>query len=372
MQKYRPTWAEVNLSNLAYNVKGFRRHIPQPTRLMAVVKADAYGHGAPEVARAALAAGIDWLAVALVEEGVRLRQEGLAAPILLLGYLPPESLSAIIHYRLTPGIADLATFAMLEEEARRRRRKVGVHLKIDTGMGRLGFGAEGALELVNRVISSSYLELEGVYTHFASADEADKSFTSFQLDNFKRLVDTIKKEKPRVIAHCANSAAALEIPESHFDMVRIGISLYGLYPSDEVKKQFPLKPVMSLYSRIAFIKEVPKGTPIGYGRAFVAERPSLIATLPFGYADGLKRCLGGKVEFLVQGQRIPQIGRICMDYCMIDITDLGPVEVGEPVVILGSQGQQYISADELGRLANTNSYEIFCSISARVPRHYQY
>lgn len=371
MFRYRPTWAEINLSNLTYNVKQFRRHIPRPTRLLAVVKADAYGHGAPEIGRAALAAGADWLAVALVEEGICLRQEGLAAPILVLGYLPPEAMASIIHYRLTPGITDLATLEILEDEARRRRRKVGVHLKVDTGMGRLGQSVEGSLSLFRRILASSQLELEGVFSHFASADESDKSFTYRQLDNFKRIVDTIKKEKPRVVAHCANSAAALEMPESYFDMVRIGISLYGLYPSESVKRLIPLKPVMSLHTRVAFIKEVAPGTAIGYGSAFVTARPSRIATLPYGYADGYLRSLSGKPSLLIQGRRVPQVGRICMDYCMADVTDLPEVAVGEPVVVFGSQGQEHISADELGLLAGTNSYEIFCSVSARVPRHYQ-
>lgn len=373
MLRYRPTWAEVNLGNLAFNVRGFRSHVPQPTRLLAVVKADGYGHGAVEVARVALGAGADWLAVALVEEGIRLRQEGLAAPILILGYLPPESLSAVIHYRLTPGITDLNTLHLLEIEAQRQRRKVGVHLKVDTGMGRLGpRGDEESRDLANRLLASTNLELEGIYTHFARADEEDKSFTTQQLDKFKRIVETIRKEKPQIIAHCANSAAAIEIPEAYFDMVRIGISLYGLYPSPEVRQVPPLKPVMSLYTSIAFIKEVSAGTPISYGGNYTTKRPSRIATLPLGYADGYKRVLSGKPDLLIQGRRVPQVGRICMDYCMVDVTDLPEAGVGEPVVALGRQGQEYISADELGLLADTNSYETLCSISARVPRYYRY
>lgn len=370
MHEFRPTRAEVNLSNVAYNIQSFRHHIPSPTRLMAVVKAEGYGHGAAEVARAALAAGADWLAVALVEEGIRLRQEGLAAPILILGYLPPEAMPATIHYRLTPAITDLSTFHLFESEARRQRRKVGIHLKVDTGMGRLGPEIEGSHDLLGRALSSPYLELEGVFTHFASADEEDKAFTYGQLDKFKQIVDTIRKDKPQIIAHCANSAAAIEVPESYLDMVRIGISLYGYYPSAQVKPLLSLKPVMSLHTAIAFIKEVPRGTPISYGRTFVTTTASRIATLPIGYADGLMRTLSGKTHFLIQGVRVPQVGRICMDYCMADVTALPEVTVGEPVVILGSQGQETISADELANLAGTISYEVLCAISARVPRHY--
>lgn len=371
MLRYRPTWAEISLGSLAYNVKEFRRRLPQSTRLMAVVKADGYGHGAAEVARAALAAGVDWLAVALVEEGIRLRQEGLAAPILTLGYLPPESLSAVLHYRLTPGIADLATLSLLEEEARRQKRKAGIHLKVDTGMGRLGPGEEESQELIKRAISSPHLELEGVFTHFAAADEEDKGFTMVQLDKFKRIVDTIKREKPQAIAHCANSAAAMAISAAHLDMVRLGISLYGLYPSPSENSLFHLRPVMSLHTAIAFVKEVPPGTPISYGRTFITSRPSRIATIPLGYADGYLRNLSGKAEFLVQGRRVPQVGRICMDYCMADITDVAKATVGDPVVVFGTQGQEHISATELARLAGTISYEILCAVSARVPRYYR-
>lgn len=372
MHRYRPTWAEINLGNVAHNVKAFRRLIPLPTRLMAVVKAEGYGHGAVEVGRAALAAGADWLAVALVEEGIRLRQAGLAAPILVLGYLPPDAMGAVIQYHLTPGLVDLASLEMLEDEARLQRKKVGVHLKIDTGMGRLGARGSAGLELVARVLKSSHLELEGVYTHFAAADTEDKSFTLTQLDKFKSIVETIKKEKPQIIAHCANSAAGLEIPEAYLDMVRIGISLYGLYPSPEVKPVIELRPVMSLHTNIAFVKEVPEGTPISYGCTYVTPRPSRIATLPLGYADGYMRLLSGKANVLIGGQRVPQVGRICMDYCMVDVTDLPDAGVGEPVVIFGSQGNQNISVDELAELIGTINYEIVCAVSARVPRYYKY
>lgn len=372
MPKYRPTWAEINLVSIAHNVRAFRHHIPQPTRVMAVVKADGYGHGAVEVARAALAAGAEWLAVALVEEGILLRQAGLAAPILILGYLPPESMSAVIQYHLTPGIVDIVTLELMEDEALRQRRRIGVHVKLDTGMGRLGPGNDGGLDLARRVMRSNQLELDGVYTHFATADEADKSYTLRQLDKFKSIVETIKKDRPQVIAHCANSAAAIEIPEAQFDMVRIGISLYGMYPSPQVKPLLDLQPAMALYTSISFVKDVPQGSPISYGRTFVTSRPSRIATLPLGYADGYMRTLSGKAHVLIQGKRVRQVGRICMDYCMVDITDLPEVGTGEPVVIFGRQGSEQILADELAALAGTINYEIVCAVSARVPRYYKY
>lgn len=373
MHRYRPTWAEINLANITHNIKAFRSHIPKPTRLMAVVKAEGYGHGAVEVGRAALAAGADWLSVALVEEGIRLRQAGLAAPILILGYLPPDAMSAVFQYHLTPGIVDLPTAAMLEDEARRQRRKIGVHVKLDTGMGRLGPRDADGLDLVQRVTSSTHLELEGVYTHFAAADEDDKGFTLAQLDKFKSLVETIKKDKPRVIAHCANSAASIEVPESYMDMVRIGISLYGLYPSAQVKKKLvDLRPAMSLHTNVAFVKDVPEGTPISYGRTHVTSRSSRIATLPVGYADGYMRLLSGKAHVLIRGERVPLLGRVCMDYMMADITNLPGVKAGEPVVLFGTQGNQQISVDELAELTGTINYEVVCAVSGRVPRYYKH
>jgi alanine racemase len=372
MHRYRPTWAEINLGSIAHNVNEFRQHVPQPTRLMAIVKADGYGHGAVEVARAALAAGVDWLGVALVEEGIRLRKAGLAAPIFVLGYLPPQGMAAIFQYHLTPGILDLTTLELLEDEARRQRRKLGVHLKVDTGMGRLGISTEAGLALARRIMSSTHLELEGVYTHFAAADEDDKSFTLTQLDKFKSLVETIRKERPQVIAHAANSAGAIEVKDSYLDMVRIGISLYGLYPSENARKLVDLRPAMSLHTKIAFVKEVPAGTPISYGCTYVTSHSSRIATLPLGYADGYIRLLSGRAHVLIRGQRVPQLGRVCMDYIMVDITDLPDVEAGEPVVLYGCQAGEEISVDEIARLAGTINYEVTCAVSSRVPRVHRY
>lgn len=372
MHRYRPTWAEINLGNIAHNVRAFRNHIALPVKLMAVVKAEGYGHGAVEVARSALAAGADWLSVALVEEGIRLRQAGLAAPILILGYLPPDALPAVFQYHLTPGLVDFEAAELLEDEARRQRRRIGVHVKVDTGMGRLGPRGSAGYDLIKRVMASTHLELEGVYTHFAAADEEDKLFTLTQLDKFKSLVETIKKDKPQVIAHCANSAAAIELPEAQFDMVRIGISLYGLYPSAQVRKLVDLRPAMSLHTNVAYVKDVPQGTPISYGCTHVTSQSSRIATLPIGYADGYMRGLSGKADVLIQGERAPLAGRICMDYIMVDITNLPEVGVGEPVVLFGEQGSACISADELARLSGTINYEIVCAVSGRVPRYYKY
>jgi alanine racemase len=370
MQNFRPTWAEINLANIAHNIREFRQHIPASTRLMAVVKADGYGHGSVEVARAALSAGADWLAVALVEEGLKLRQAGIAVPILVLGYLPPEGVASAVQYHLIPGIVDEDTLQLVEQEAIRQRRKVAVHLKVDTGMGRLGRQGSQAEALALRALTSPVLDLQGVYTHFAAADEADKSFTMAQLDKFKGLVEKI--EGKQILAHAGNSAAAIEVPEAHLDMVRIGISLYGLWPSSEVKRIINLKQSMSLITRIGFIKEVTPGTPISYGCTWRAGRISRIATLPIGYADGYSRLLSGKGEVLIRGQRAPLVGRVCMDYCMVDVTDLRDVAVGEEVVLYGRQGNEFISLDEVAKHIGTINYEVACGLSVRVPRYYVY
>ncbi|MTI95707.1 MAG: alanine racemase [Firmicutes bacterium] len=369
MHRYRPTWAEINLANIAHNVREFRRHVGDGTRLMAVVKADGYGHGAVEVGRAALAAGADWLAVALVEEGIELRQAGIASPILVLGFLPPEGVNAALQYHLTPAVVDMNSLRLLEEEAMRQRRRVAVHLKVDTGMGRLGLRDEAAVALAERALKSPNLELQAIFTHFAAADDADKTFTMQQLDKFKRTVETLKGAP--VLTHCSNSAATIDVPEARGDLVRIGISLYGLYPSSEVKPLVDLRPALSLHTQVATVKEVPAGTPISYGCTFVTERPSRIATLPIGYADGYNRRLSGRANVLLRGKRVPLVGRVCMDYCMADVTDLDGVEPGEQVTLYGSQGAATISVDETARLLDTINYEITCAVSARVPRIYR-
>ncbi len=371
MHYFRPTFAEVNLENIKHNLKQFRRHVQPSARLMAVVKANGYGHGAVEAARTSLAAGADWLSVALVEEGIQLRQSGIAAPILLLGALSPNSLSAVFQYRLTPGIVDYATFAGLENEAIRQRKRIGVHVKLDTGMGRLGTRSEKGLELVRAVMESSWLDLQGIYTHFAAADEDKGDFTAVQFKQFALVVESIKSEKQDVIAHCANSAAAIAFPETHMDMVRIGISLYGYYPADHMRSLIDLQPALSFYTRVAQLKEVPAGTPISYGRTFVTKRHSKIATLPVGYADGYWRLLSNRGAVLVRGKRAPLAGRVCMDYIMADVTGIEDVAVGDQVVLYGRQGDEEISVDEIASLAGTINYEVTCALSARVPRVYR-
>ncbi len=371
MNYFRPTFAEINLENIKHNTRQFRHHIKPSARMMAVVKANGYGHGAVEVARASLAAGADWLSVALVEEGMQLRQAGIAAPILLLGALPPSSLSAVFQYRLTPGVVDYGTFVGLENEAIRQRKRIGVHVKLDTGMGRLGGRGQDGANLARAVAASEWLDLQGVYTHFASADHEAGDFTHAQLQQFSSLVETIKKYKKEIIAHCANSAAAITLPEAHMDMVRVGISLYGYYPAPHMQTLIDLQPALSFRTQVVQLKEVPKGTSISYGNTFVTRRDSKIATLPVGYADGYWRLLSNRGSVLVKGQRAPLAGRVCMDYIMADVTDIKDVEVGDQVVLYGRQGDQEISVDEIASLVGTITYEVTCAVSSRVPRVYR-
>lgn len=366
----RPNWAEINLDNLAHNVGEFRRLIGPRVALMAVVKADAYGHGAVEVAGAALAAGADWLGVAMVEEGIQLRQAGLKAPILVLGYIPPEQAGAVLDYDLSQALFNPELARALSGEASRRGKKARVHLKVDTGMGRVGVppGAAAA-RFAREVAVLPGLEIEGVFTHFAVADE-DAGFTEAQFAAFLDTLRHLEGEgiKPRY-RHAANSAATIDFPHAHLDLVRIGIAMYGLHPAQVPNPRVSIKPVMSWKTRVAMAKRVNPGTSVSYGRTYVAPRETTIATLPLGYADGFRRLLSNRGRVLVRGRRVPVVGRVCMDQTMIDLGDQ-PVEVGEEVVIIGRQGDEEITAEEMAAELQTINYEITCLVGRRVPRVY--
>lgn len=370
---HRPAWAEIDLDCLTHNIREFQNVIPEVTQIMAVVKADAYGHGAKEVATAALRAGATRLAVAIVEEGIVLRRQGMTAPIHILGVSAPGTEQAVIEHNLIPTICCIDSAQHFSAAGCALGKTVTFHLKIDTGMGRIGARPEQLPALADAIKSLPNLDLEGVMTHFSKADETDKTYTTQQLNTYLQSLEFLKEQgiTPRI--RClANSAAAIDVPESLFDMARIGISLYGLYPSDEVHKgRVKLKPVMSWKTRIVFLKHLPPGEAISYGGQFITQRPTLVATLPVGYADGYRRRLwktGGQV--LVKGQRAPIIGRVCMDMCMIDVTDIAEVAVGDEVVLIGEQGDETVTADEMAAQLDTINYEITCLVGKRVPRVY--
>ncbi|WP_018131432.1 alanine racemase [Effusibacillus pohliae] len=368
----RPTWAEVNLANIAHNVREFRRILPVQTRLLAAVKADGYGHGAVQVAKQALAAGVSYLAVASVEEAVELRKAGIAAPILVLGYTPPEASRVVVRWDLTQTVFQSETLEALAQTARAAGKKARVHIKVDTGMGRIGLQAEEAADFICAAADREGIEVEGVFSHFATADEADNTYTERQIARWKRLLAELEARGVRIaLRHIANSAAAIQYPEMAYDMVRIGISLYGLYPSKQVdRSKVELRQALRLVTKIVHLKTLPRGAGVSYGATKVEREQAVIATLPVGYGDGYSRLLSGKAQVLIRGQRAAVIGRICMDQCMVDVTDVEGVSVGDEVVLYGGQGENFISLDEVADWMGTISYEVACALGKRVPRTY--
>ena len=365
--RFRPTWAEVSTGAFSANLRAFRALVGAGTRIMAVLKADAYGHGAVALAPAAIQAGADAIGVSSIEEGRALRDAGVNAPILLLGGVYPlENFAAVLESRLTPTVASLESAHKLSAIAAAAGRSVSFHLKVDTGMGRLGVSPAGARAVLKLVVAQNTLRLTGVYSHFASAD-SDAEFTSQQLAEFISLRAFAKSLGfPDAVFHIANSAAALSVPDARLDMIRPGIAIYGA-PTVALPTGMALQPVLTWRTKIVFIKRVPAGTTISYGRRFRTDREMEVATLPVGYADGVPRAVFGKGQALVKGARRPILGVVTMDHVMLDVTGAG-VDVGEDVVLIGRQGGAEITASDWAAWAGTISYEIFCGISKRVPR----
>ena len=363
----RWVWAEIDLKAVEGNLRAIRSHVKAGVRFCAVVKANAYGHGAVAVARKAVEVGADYLAVATLDEGLELRRAGFTTPILILGLVPPEAAGAIVENYFTQAVCDKEMANALSTAAVEQGRTAKVHIKVDTGMGRIGIRPEEAGVLAGSINKLPGIEIEGVFSHFAEADIKDKSYVRQQLETFRLAIENMKSQGVNpAIRHIAESAAILEIPEAHFDMVRAGIIEYGLWPSDEVTHPIALKQVMRLCARIAFIKDVHQGESIGYGRQFVAARESRIATLPIGYADGYIRAYAGHVVE-IRGKRAPIAGRVCMDQVMIDVTDIPEAQVGDEVTLFGSPT---LTTDEAAGWLNTINYEVTCMVSARVPRVY--
>ena len=369
----RDTRAQVFLENIRSVVRDIRTAAGDSVSVMAVVKADAYGHGAVRVARAALDAGASSLAVAYPQEALELRDAGIDAHTLVMGLLPavnPDAVDTIVATGAAQAVADRDAPKALGARAS-ANRPVPVHVKVDTGMGRIGIRPEEALSYIEYLTSIPGITVEGIFTHFPSADESDLSFTDGQIASFTDLLQTLEGSGIRIpFRHMANSAGILACKDSYVNMVRPGIMLYGLYPSHDVEQSIPLSPALRWVSAVRFLKEVPPGTPISYGRTFVTPRPSVIATLPVGYADGYNRLLSNRGCVLVRGKRAPVVGRVCMDMTMIDVTDIDNVAVGDEVVLIGAQGDDEITADEMAELLGTINYEVTCAISKRVPRVY--
>lgn len=369
---YRDTVAEVDLDAIRHNVRQFRRHLPKSVRLMAVVKADAYGHGAVPVARAALSAGADSLAVAFLDEALELRAAGVSAPILVMGYTPPRAVGEAVRNDVTLTVYSEEVVEALGCQVAREGRSVDVHVKVDTGMGRIGLLEEDFPAFLRHFARFPRLRIGGVYTHFACADEPDKGYTHFQHRRLLRFLDQLREAgMDTPLVHCSNSAAAIALPEYRHALVRIGIGMYGYYPSEELNRRvIRLKPALTLKTRIVRLKRPPKGTGISYGKTVTVDGSRWIATIPVGYADGLSRRLSNRGSALVKGRRVPIVGRVCMDQTMLDVTEAMPVSVGDEVVLYGRQGDEVICVDEVARLLDTISYEVTCAVGWRVPRVY--
>lgn len=373
-------WAEIDLTAIAHNVRELRRIVDPKARLLVAVKANAYGHGAEQVARTALANGATDLGVARIDEGLALRRAGIAAPILIFGFTPSDRTAELITHALVPAVYSLENARAMAAAARTQGRTLPVHIKVDTGMGRLGIpcgdqggaGIDTAAETVERISRIDGLVIQGIFTHFATADQADKGYARRQFDLFSRLLDRLASRGVKVgLRHAANSGAIMEMPETHLDMVRAGISLYGLYPSEEVDRgRIDLKPALSLKARIVHLKPVTAGTCISYGCTFQTRKPTVIATVPIGYADGYSRGLSNRGTMLVRGQRVPIVGRVCMDLTMIDVGGVPGVSMGDEVVLIGRQNGAGISADEVAATLSTINYEVVAALTDRVPRVY--
>jgi alanine racemase len=378
-------WAEIDLNAYAHNIKELRRIAHPNARLMAVVKANGYGHGAAEVAREALKNGAEWLGVARIDEAIRLRREGLVAPILIFGYTPPDLAKQLIEFDLTPTVYSYSTAEILSGNAQSMGKTIGVHIKVDSGMGRLGLLPDAlvpkmaptdtkdeAIREIELISKLAGLDIGGIFTHFATADSADRSYAKKQLDIFLDFIDQLRRAGlAPPLRHAANSAALIQLPESHLDMVRPGIATFGLSSFDKtIKMDIVLKPAMALKSRIIHLKNVPAGFNVSYGITYQTQQPTTIATVPVGYADGFNRLLSSRGHMLVHGKKVPIIGRVCMDLTMLDVGALGNVNLEDEVVIFGQQDNESITADELASRLNTINYEIVSTITARVPRIY--
>jgi len=359
------TYAEINLSNLRYNIGQIRKMLKAGTKFMAVVKADAYGHGAVKVSKAAIDAGIDYLSVANIKEALELKGAGINFPVLILSEVSKEDSADVVRNNFAQTVYTYELAEALSKEAQKQNRKVKVHFKIDTGMGRVG-ATKGADELAKRISKLKGIVLEGIFTHLARAEEPD-GFTKEQIDKFLNIVSKADVDVP--LKHAANSAGTLYHEYAHLDMVRVGLSMYGLYPPGGKKDIVDLRPVLQFKTKVAYLKRVPKGTPISYGSTYVTDKETNIVTLPVGYADGLSRALSNKGHVLIKGRKFPIAGRVCMDLTLIDVGNEN-FATGEEVVLIGRQREKEIPVDEVAKLQKTINYEVVCGIGKRVPRIY--
>ena len=368
----RSVWAEIDLDAVKFNIQNIKK-ISRDREVVAVVKADAYGHGAVDVAPCLLENGASRLAVAMISEALELRRNGISAPIMILGYTPLEYGKELIENDIEQTVYGLEYAKDLSEIAESLGKKAKIHIAIDTGMGRIGFlPGDETISIIEEIAHLKGIDTVGMFTHFAASDETDKTYTHEQFDKMKSVISGLRERNIEIpFKHVSNSGAIMDMPETFLEGVRAGIILYGYYPSDEVNKSvLPLKRVLTLKTRVSHVKELDKDMYISYGRTFKTTRKSKIATIPVGYADGYSRLLSGKAKVIINGKEAPVVGRICMDQCMVDVTDAGEVKVGDEVILLGEENGVKYDADDMAKDMGTINYEVICMLKQRIPRVY--
>ncbi|EJO5346852.1 alanine racemase [Clostridium botulinum] len=369
----RAVWAEIDLDNLKHNVKQIKK-ICEDKEIIGVIKANAYGHGAMEIAPTLLENGVNRIAVAVLSEAMELRMSGVKSPIMILGYTPPVLGDMLLDNDIEQSIYSYEDALKLSEIAVIKQKILKIHIVVDTGMGRIGFlPTKESVEEVYNISKLPNIKIQGIFSHFSSADESDKDYTFYQMDKYNKFINELEMRKISIpIKHIANSAAIIDLQNTHLDAVRAGIIMYGYYPSNYVlKDKIKLKPVMSLKTSVVHIKRVSSGEYISYGRTFKTNKESIIATLPIGYADGYNRLLSNKGKVIVNGKFAPVVGRVCMDQCMLDVTDIDDLKVGDVVTIMGEENGISYTAEDIATDIGTISYEVICNINKRVPRVYK-
>lgn len=375
MKQHNRVCAEIDLDAIAYNMGQMKNRIGGDARLIAVVKTDGYGHGAVPIAEMLEKFPYVWgYAVACLEEALELRRHGIKKPVLVLGCIFPDEYEEMVRYEIRPAVYTEEMADAMSEEARRQQKTAYFHIKVDTGMGRLGFPVcSGSADIIERISRLPYVELEGMFTHFAKADEKDKTYTMLQHKRFTQMIEQVEQRKISIrYFDCDNSAGIIDLPDLRHDLARAGISTYGMYPSDEVRKDaVDLKPALSLISHVTYVKEVEPGTPISYGGTFVAPKKMKVATIPVGYGDGYPRSLSNKGCVLIHGKRAKILGRVCMDQFMADVTEIPETKFMDRVTLIGKDGNDQITVDELAGLSGRFNYEFVCCLGKRIPRVYR-
>ncbi len=371
MKFYRPTFAEIDLKAIRYNLNKIKSIVDKDVKILGVVKADAYGHGMKEVSKAIIEEGVDYLGVSSLDEAGELRNIGIKDNIIVLGVILPNETEGVLKFDVVQTISDLDIAKSLSRLSQKNNKNIKIHIKIDTGMGRLGFWHLEAVNFIKEIAKLKNIIIEGIFTHFPSAEE-DIAFTKKQIEYFSSLIKELQKENINIpLKHTSNSMALIDFKESHMNMVRPGLIMYGLYPKNDLIENLKLKPALALKTKISFVNSVSKGRSISYGRTYITNKDTKIATIPVGYGDGYSRYLSSKGSILIKGKRSPIVGRVCMDMTMVDVGDFKDIKAGEDAILIGTQGKESITVEEIANLTNTIPYEVVCNIGRRVPRIYK-